>query len=55
MIPESRYVREGNCCADKVAAMGHTLPNTTWFTTLPSPLFMDFSRDRNGLPNFRFS
>jgi hypothetical protein len=50
----SHIFREGNCCADMLAAMGHTLTATTWFHTLPAPLSVDFSRDRNGLQNYRF-
>ena len=46
--------REGNCCADALATMGHDLLDTTWFHTMPAALAVDFTRDRNGLPNFRF-
>jgi ribonuclease HI len=46
--------REGNCCADALATMGHDLLGTTWFHILSSSLSVDFTRDRNGLPNFRF-
>jgi len=51
----SHIFREGNCCADMLAAMGHTLTAATWFHTLPAPLLADFSRDLNGLPHYRFS
>jgi len=46
--------REGNCCANALATMGHALLDTTWFHIMSSSLSVDFTRDRNGLPNFRF-
>jgi len=50
----SHIFREGNVCADGLAALGHDLNDTTWFALLPPSLGQDFSRDRNGLPNYRF-
>jgi len=50
----SHVFREGNCCADKMASLGHDVTDTIWYTTMPSSLAIDFSRDRNGLPNYRF-
>ena len=50
----SHIFREGNCCADKLASLGHVLTDTVWYTTMPSSLAADFSRDRNGLPNYCF-
>lgn len=50
----SHVFREGNCCADKTAFIGHSLKNTVWFDSLPHTLPVDFARDRSGLPNFRF-
>lgn len=50
----SHIFREGNCCADKLAFIGHSLTNTVWFDSLPPTLAVDFARDRSGLPNFRF-
>lgn len=50
----SHVYREGNCCADKLATLGHEVTDTIWYTTLPSPLAVDFTRDRNGLPSYRF-
>lgn len=49
----SHIYREGNCCADTVASLGHKLTDTTWFHIMPVSLSIDFTRDRNGLPNFR--
>jgi len=46
--------REGNCCADLLACLGHDLSDTDWFDILPPLLAFDFFRDRNGLPNYRF-
>ncbi|XP_024636367.1 uncharacterized protein [Medicago truncatula] len=50
----SHIFREGNCCADKLAFIGHSLTSTVWFDSLPPTLAVDFARDRSGLPNFRF-
>lgn len=50
----SHIYREGNGCADAMASLGHELTDTTWFHIMPVSLSIDFSRDRNGLPNFRF-
>jgi len=46
--------REGNCCADLLASLGYDLSDTAWFDRLPPLLAFDFSRDRNGLPIYRF-
>jgi len=54
MIICSHIFREGNCCADGLADMGHAVTDTSWFTTLPPLLLADFTRDMNGLPNYRF-
>jgi len=50
----SHIYREGNCCADVLASLGHELLDTTWLHVMPVSLSFDFTRDRNGLPNFRF-
>ena len=50
----SHVFREGNYCADKLASLGHDVTDNTWYTTMPSSLAAHFSRDRNGLPNYRF-
>ena len=31
----SHIFREGNCCADKLALLGHSLTDTLWFDTMP--------------------
>jgi hypothetical protein len=54
MVICSHIFREGNCCADTLASLGHALTDTTWYTTMPSSLVADFARDINGLHNFRF-
>ena len=41
--------REGNCWADKLANLGHSIHGT-----LPLALLLDFIRDRCGLPNYKF-
>jgi len=48
----SHIYREGNCCADALASLGHELPDTTWFHIMPVSLSIDFNKDRNGLPNY---
>ena len=50
----SYIYREGNCCADLLAAFKNSLTDTVWFDRLPSLLAFDFARDRNSLPNYRF-
>ena len=54
MVICSHIYREGNCCADTMAVMGHELDATTWYHVMPASLSVDFARDRHGLPNFRF-
>jgi len=54
MVLCSHIFWEGNCCADKFASLGHVWNDTVWYTTMPSSLAVDFSRDRNGLPNYYF-
>jgi len=50
----SHIYREGNCCADIMADMGHGLTVTSWYHNLPASLAADFARDRHAMPNFRF-
>ena len=50
----SHIYREGNCCADLLATIGHRLVGSIWFDSLPSSMSLDFFRERHGLPNFRF-
>ncbi|XP_024632810.1 uncharacterized protein [Medicago truncatula] len=35
----SHIYREGNCRADKMASLGHDLPDTVWFDVLPPSLY----------------
>jgi len=46
--------REGNTCVDQFANIGLSLSSHFWFTQLPSQIGLDFSKNRLGLPNFRF-
>ena len=46
--------REGNQCADKLAAIGLTLNSLFWWDQLPSQARLDFTGNRIGLPYFRF-
>jgi len=50
----SHIYREGNCCADTMAAFEHGLTVASWYHTLLASLAVDFARDIHGLPNFRF-
>jgi len=51
----SSYIfREGNCCADRLANMGHAVQGSVWLDTLPAKLHMNFFHDRIGLRNYRF-
>lgn len=45
--------REGNCCADLVANMGHSHQGIVWLSVLPQALQADFFRNRCGMPNYR--
>lgn len=52
---KSNIYRERNCCADRMASLGHELTGgTVWFDRLPPSLSLDFSRDISGLSNYRF-
>jgi hypothetical protein len=53
-VISSHIFREGNCCADFLANLGHSMVGTNWLDTLPGALRFDFFRDRCGLPNYRF-
>jgi len=54
MIICSHTFREGNCCADGLATLGHAETTTNWFTILSSYLLVDFARVRNELLNYKF-
>jgi ribonuclease HI len=53
-VISSHIFREGNCCADRLAALGHSIVGDIWLDILPDELKIDFFRDRCGLPNYRF-
>lgn len=53
-IISSHIFREGNCCADMLANMGHTMQGSVWLDLFPAELYLDFFWDRVGLPNYRF-
>ena len=46
--------KEGNCCADLLANMGHSIQSTPWFSVLPQILQTDSFLDRSGFPRSRF-
>jgi len=48
-VISSHIYREGNCCADKLAALGHSMVGEVWLDTLPDALKIDFFRDRCGI------
>jgi ribonuclease HI len=50
----SHIFREGNHCADKLANLGLSLPNFTWWDCIPPVLLDDFGRNRLGMPYYRF-
>jgi ribonuclease HI len=45
--------REGNHCADKLASLGITLTDFTWWNTAPMIISKDLVSNRHGLPFFR--
>jgi len=51
-VISSHIFREGNCCADKLAALGHSIVGEIWLDNLPDEVKIDFYRDRYGLPNY---
>ncbi|XP_019431188.1 PREDICTED: uncharacterized protein LOC109338411 [Lupinus angustifolius] len=51
----SHIYREGNSCADKLANHGLHHRTFTWWNFVPNFLTHDFSRNRMGLPNYRFT
>lgn len=53
-IIASHIFCEGNCCADRLANMGHAIEGSVWISSLPTELHLDFFCDRVGLPNYRF-
>jgi ribonuclease HI len=50
----SHIYREGNTCADRLANAGFFVDGVVWWDYLPSCSRDSFSRDRLGLPNYRF-
>jgi hypothetical protein len=46
--------REGNHCADKMANLGLSLQDYVWWFEIPNVIKEDYSRNRLGLPCFRF-
>ena len=53
-VISSHIFREGNCCVEKLAALGHSTIGEIWLDTLLDEVKIDFFRDRCGLPNYRF-
>jgi ribonuclease HI len=50
----SHIFREGNCCADFLSNLGHSVVGAVWLDTLPHAISFEFFRDRCGLQNYRF-
>lgn len=50
----SHIYREGNSCADRLANAGLFVDGIVWWDRLPRCAYDGFSRDRVGLPNYRF-
>ena len=46
--------REDNRCADKLANIGLSSQSFTWWDQMPTQIGGDFTRNRLGLPYFRF-
>jgi ribonuclease HI len=53
----SHIYREGNACADGLANLGLTLPSSElfWSDTIPDFIRGEYTRNRLGMPNFRFN
>jgi len=52
-IISSHIFREGNCYADKLANMGHSVHGAVWLSTLPLDLQAEFYSRRCGMPRYR--
>lgn len=50
----SHIYREGNSCADRLAAYDLANQSYFWWDTIPQFLNVDFFRNRVGLPSYRF-
>ncbi|KEH33166.1 hypothetical protein MTR_3g026170 [Medicago truncatula] len=53
-VISSHIFREGNCCADKLANMGHSIQGTVWLSVSPPELHADFYKDHCDVPRYRF-
>jgi hypothetical protein len=53
-IISSHIFRESNCCADKLANMGHSVHGAVWLSVLPPDLLAEFYLDRCGMPCYMF-
>jgi len=51
----SHIYREGNHCADQLANIGLAISSHFWYTDVPPQIVAEFSRNKTGFPNFRFS
>lgn len=47
--------REGNYCANKIAALGFAFQGFHWWDTISRIISDDFIRNRVSLPNYRFT
>ena len=50
----SHIYREGNQCADRLAALGLTIQNLTIWSDVPLDIREFYVKNRLGMPNFRF-
>jgi hypothetical protein len=53
-VISSHIYHEGNYCANKLAALGHSIVGEIWLDNLLNEVKIDFYRDRCELPNYRF-
>ena len=53
----SHIYREGNVCADSLANLGLSLSSSQlfWSNFIPGFIRGEYTRNRFGMPNFRFS
>ncbi|MCH80775.1 ribonuclease H protein [Trifolium medium] len=50
----SHIFREGNYCTNKLANLGLSLSELTWWPTAPNCIWEDLAKNRQGLPYYRF-
>ncbi|MCI42534.1 ribonuclease H protein, partial [Trifolium medium] len=50
----SHIYREGNHCADKLASLGLAVNEYTWWSSPPICIREELTKNRLGLPSYRF-